>query len=65
MTRSAASFRQADVARAVRGVKAGGERVASVEITPEGRILILTGSNEEQPVSALEAWRKKRGGRAA
>lgn len=39
----AARFTQADVARALAGVKAGGERPAVVDILPDGRIRVLLG----------------------
>ena len=38
-----ARFTQAEVARALAGVKAGGERPAAVDILPDGRIRVLLG----------------------
>jgi hypothetical protein len=39
-----ARFKQDDLTRAVRGVEKGGMRVGRVEITPDGRIVLLTDS---------------------
>jgi hypothetical protein len=39
----ASRFTQADVARALAGIKAGGERPAVVDILPDGRIRVLLG----------------------
>jgi hypothetical protein len=51
MTRPA-SFRQADVTRAMRGVSAAGMKVARVEIDPNGKIVVYTESkaaNDDSP----------------
>jgi len=48
MTRRA-SFRQQDIARAVRAVLGTGVGVARVEIGTDGKIAILTGQPIEQP----------------
>ena len=47
-----ARFRQADVARAMKGVKAAGGKVERVEIDPNGKIVIYTESsaaNDDSP----------------
>lgn len=65
MTRAAA-FRQADVERVVRALKAVGETVAGVEQTPGGGFRVLTAAAaQEQPLSPYEAWERENGDRAA
>lgn len=62
-----ATFRQADVERIVRALKAVGETVVGVERTADGGFLVLTGSpGDSKPrLSELERWRQKRGRSAA
>lgn len=52
MTKPAA-FRQADVTRAVNGVKAAGLSVAVVRLAPDGAVEIVTGP----PIEDNEDWR--------
>ena len=46
MSNCPANFKQVDIARAVKGVQAGGCTVISVEITPEGRIKVICDDGE-------------------
>lgn len=48
MTRAPATFRQADVTKAVKAVRSAGVDIVRVELTKDGRIVIVTG--EAQPV---------------
>lgn len=50
----AVRFTQADVARALAGVKAGGESAAAVDILPDGRIRVLIG----EPAPAVDLARE-------
>jgi hypothetical protein len=43
MPRRPARFTQAEVARAVRGVTEAGEVISRVEITTDGKIVVVTG----------------------
>jgi hypothetical protein len=43
MARRPSTFKQSDIARAVKGVKAAGEEVAKVEIDKEGNIIVSVG----------------------
>ena len=51
---SAARFKQIDVSRAVRGVEAAGIRVGSVQIDPNGRIVILSAASV--PLQGANSW---------
>jgi hypothetical protein len=42
MPKGTSAFRQSDVTRAVKAVKAAGEPVARVEIDQEGKIVVIT-----------------------
>jgi len=44
-TRGACKFRQCDVTRAVKALAKAGVAVASVEIAPDGKIVIATGTD--------------------
>jgi len=56
------AFKQCDVERTVRALKAVGESVRGVEIRPDGSFRVLTGTDvEEKPLSPLEAWRRDHG----
>ena len=61
------SFRQADLERTVRALKAVGETNARVDIQPDGTISILIGGDPtpQEPLSPLEAWEREHGDRAA
>ncbi|MBL0405487.1 hypothetical protein JKG68_16075 [Microvirga aerilata] len=60
-------FRQADVARAVRGATAAGMKVSRVEIEADGRIVLVSGDparrDSDTADSALDTWRAKRDAR--
>ena len=48
MTRAPATFRKADLRRAVEAVTAAGQIVARVEVDPNGKIVIVTASELAQ-----------------
>jgi hypothetical protein len=48
MTRAPATFRKADLRRAVEAVTAAGQIVARVEVDPNGKIVIVTAGELEQ-----------------
>lgn len=56
---------QAAITRALKALKAVGERIASVDARPDGSITILTDTGKETALSPLEAWEKAHGQRAA
>lgn len=60
MTKTA--FRQADVARAVKGVKAAGVEVGRVEVGRDGRVIVYSVSAAKQTdLSPLDKWRHDSG----
>jgi hypothetical protein len=48
MTRAPATFRKADLRRAVEAVTAAGQIVARVEVDPNGKIVIVTACELER-----------------
>lgn len=57
------AFKQCDVERVLRALKAVGETDKTVEITREGAIRILTpaDNDSEGPLSPLEEWERAHG----
>ena len=62
---SRATFRQADLERALKAAKAVGYAHPTVDIMPDGRLRLLTAEAEAKPLSPLEAWEREHGERAA
>lgn len=58
MTRTTA-FRQVDVARALKAVRAAHVPISGVEIAPDGTIRVLTSPGPEGPSSPFDAWKNK------
>ncbi len=65
MGRAPSAFRQADVVRAVKAVRAAAVPVSGVEIAPDGTIRILTAALPEAPSSPFDSWKQKRHASAA
>jgi hypothetical protein len=64
----APAIRKADLDRVLKAIADAGQIVARVEIRPGGQIDIipaLTSDISASQLDELEAWRAKRGGRAA
>ncbi len=64
MPRSAITFRQQDVTRALRAAVAAGIEVQRVEIDKNGKIVLIFGDTEARevcPPAALDVWRANRG----
>jgi hypothetical protein len=65
VTRSVA-FRQSDLERAARALKAVGETVTGVDIRPDGSFTVLTtAAAPPKALTPLEAWDLEHGDRAA
>ena len=67
MSRGPITFRQADLTRAIKGVRKAGVDVARAEIAKDGKIIIVVGeasnvssSAELTPDDELERWRTKK-----
>lgn len=61
MPRKAVQFKQSDVSRAVKGVKAAGVPIGRVEILPDGRIVVCSDAPvAPEPESAFDSWKGKR-----
>lgn len=56
MAKRPATFKQTDVTRAVKGVKAAGMNVGRVEIDRDGRIVIESSSTLAAPQNAFDQW---------
>jgi len=61
MARSPASFKQADLARAMKAVRAAGFEVARTDILPDGTIrLIHKAEVASDPATPFDQWKAKR-----
>jgi hypothetical protein len=66
VTRTAASFRQADLTRAARAMTKAGLTVRGARISPSGEIEVLTaGAPDTQLVDHFGEWKAKRDARHA
>lgn len=64
MARSPASFKQADLARAMKAVRAAGLDVARTDILPDGTIrLIHKAEVTSDPATPFDQWKAKRDAR--
>jgi hypothetical protein len=61
MPRRPSSFRQLDVARALKGARAAGIHIVRVEIGPAGNIVLFTKSEPSEALSPLEKWKQDHG----
>ena len=55
MARAPCTFRQADVTKAVKGVRAAGEAIMRVEVAKDGRIVIVTGEAQSAVQDDLDS----------
>ena len=60
-----AKFKQADLTRAVRGIRRAGEAIAWAEIDRDGTIKLYLAGEAPSEAQSLDAWRAKRNARAA
>jgi hypothetical protein len=59
MARGAQTFRQADITRAIKAAVRAGVPVARVEVSPEGRIIVIAGKpreEEQNPTTEANEW---------
>jgi hypothetical protein len=56
MPRKPLAFTQAAVARAVRAVEATGKKVASVEISPDGKIVVIVAPHSHSHSEEANPW---------
>lgn len=57
MANRLSTFRQADIARAIKGAQAAGLEVVSFELCPDGRIIVLSKSAANaKALDPLEKW---------
>ncbi|AXS39231.1 hypothetical protein [Breoghania sp. L-A4] len=59
-------FRQGDVTRVAKGLRAAGLGVTRVEMEPDGKIVLLTGSDEPtEAVAPFDIWKRQKDARPA
>lgn len=56
---------QAQITRAIKGAEGAGLKAARVEIDLDGKIVIIAGTAEPEPATALDRWINGRGARQA
>jgi hypothetical protein len=56
MARAPSTFRQADVTKAVKAVRSAGVDIVRVELTKDGKIVIITGSATEHSQAEANEW---------
>lgn len=68
MGRAPATFKQADLVRAVKAARTCGLKVLRTEITRDGTIVLFHNDDEKvgiDPTNAFDEWKAKRDARAA
>jgi hypothetical protein len=65
MPRASATFKQADVVRAVKAVRAAGLEVERTEIGRDGRIVLIhkADARAADPISPYDSWKSTNGSR--
>jgi len=65
VTRRPSTFRQTDVARAVKAAQTAGLTVGTVEVTSDGTIRVIAASASElTPANSFDQWKSKHAGQA-
>lgn len=57
MSRRPSPFKQVDVTRALKGVKAAGVVIGRLEIDKHGTIVIVTSETPPEPQEAYDRWK--------
>jgi hypothetical protein len=55
MSRNAHTFKQGDISKAIKAAVKAGLPVARVEVSPEGRIIVIAGKPEQEQAPTAEA----------
>ena len=61
MSRGPQSFKSGDVTKAIKAMVAAGVSVGRVEISPDGRIVLIAATPGQEQSSPLDQWRAKHG----
>jgi hypothetical protein len=65
MARTPATFKQADLTRAVKAARACGLAIERTEITADGRIILVHHKSAPEPTNDFDKWKEKRNARSA
>ncbi len=66
MARTASTFRQSDVERAVKAARAAGLSIGKVEVAPDGTIrVIMADQRDSAAETPYDQWKAKRDARSA
>lgn len=58
MARGSSGCKQRDITRALKGARDAGLEISRFEVDPEGRIVVVAGSAQEEPATDFDRWKR-------